>query len=76
MEFSGGKSDFVDVLWMEKWKLQSHNLPVLPRKTLSALRTSMVKKELREKLFFQQVPYFSALGILERTGTAQAAPST
>jgi len=49
---------------MEKWKLQSCNLPVLPRETLSALRMSMVKKELRERekhrdrLLSQQALYF------------------
>lgn len=56
---------FVDVLWMKKWKLQSHNLLVLPRETCSTLNTSMVKKELREReklwdqLLCQQVLNFS-----------------
>lgn len=55
---------FLNVLWMEKWKLQSHNLPVLLRETLSALKMSMVKKELIEKeklgdrLSSQQALYF------------------
>lgn len=48
---------------VEKWKLQSHNLHVLPKESLSAFRTSMVKMELREKLgdklLSQQCLHFS-----------------
>lgn len=53
------------MLWMEKWRLQSHNLPVLSRMTLSDLKTSMIKKELTEgkkpeyHLVSQQALYFS-----------------
>lgn len=63
-EFSQGKSDFIDVLWRERWNLQGHNLAVLPMET--ALSTSVVKefKETEkhaDHLLSQQAPYFSQI---------------